>query len=176
MYLWPYMLMACMAGIDLIDGTPILDIKPYLPRYEAVMDAAVAQWVAEPPVQDLQVASLIAHSASIAAAQPSVVKQPGQFSRSVSLHFPEPMERQLCLVMIGSVSVHIPEPIERQLEQMVSSLEHIGSFEALRAAISEVLIAEPRSNYRSVSEQTLIKLAARPCVTDQAPINLPEKK
>uniref|UniRef100_UPI0035934607 TrmO family methyltransferase domain-containing protein n=1 Tax=Desulfococcus sp. TaxID=2025834 RepID=UPI0035934607 len=28
-----------LAGIDLLDGTPVLDIKPYLPYADAVMDA-----------------------------------------------------------------------------------------------------------------------------------------
>ncbi len=28
-----------LSGIDLVDGTPILDVKPYLPRYDALRDA-----------------------------------------------------------------------------------------------------------------------------------------
>jgi tRNA-Thr(GGU) m(6)t(6)A37 methyltransferase TsaA len=34
-------------GLDAIDGTPVLDIKPYLPFYDAVPDASVPGWVAE---------------------------------------------------------------------------------------------------------------------------------
>ena len=34
-------------GLDAIDGTPVLDIKPYLPHYDAVPDARVPQWVAD---------------------------------------------------------------------------------------------------------------------------------
>ena len=34
-------------GLDAIDGTPVLDIKPYLPFYDAVPDARVPDWVAE---------------------------------------------------------------------------------------------------------------------------------
>ena len=26
-------------GLDLLDGTPILDIKPYIPAYDAIPDA-----------------------------------------------------------------------------------------------------------------------------------------
>jgi tRNA-Thr(GGU) m(6)t(6)A37 methyltransferase TsaA len=31
-------------GLDAIDGTPILDIKPYYPSYDAVSSAAVPDW------------------------------------------------------------------------------------------------------------------------------------
>ncbi len=34
-------------GLDAIDGTPVLDIKPYLPFHDAVLDATVPDWVAE---------------------------------------------------------------------------------------------------------------------------------
>ncbi len=36
-------------GLDAIDGTPVLDIKPYLPPYDSVPDARVPGWVASPP-------------------------------------------------------------------------------------------------------------------------------
>lgn len=32
-------------GLDAIDGTPILDIKPYIPYYDAIADAKVPAWV-----------------------------------------------------------------------------------------------------------------------------------
>jgi tRNA-Thr(GGU) m(6)t(6)A37 methyltransferase TsaA len=31
-------------GLDAINGTPVLDIKPYLPRYDAVPDARAPDW------------------------------------------------------------------------------------------------------------------------------------
>jgi tRNA-Thr(GGU) m(6)t(6)A37 methyltransferase TsaA len=31
-------------SLDAIDGTPVLDVKPYFPSYDAVADAAVPQW------------------------------------------------------------------------------------------------------------------------------------
>ena len=31
-------------GLDAIDGTPILDIKPYFPAYDAVPDAGIPAW------------------------------------------------------------------------------------------------------------------------------------
>jgi tRNA-Thr(GGU) m(6)t(6)A37 methyltransferase TsaA len=32
-------------GLDAIDGTPVLDIKPYLPHYDTVADARVPGWM-----------------------------------------------------------------------------------------------------------------------------------
>ncbi|OGH73447.1 MAG: tRNA (N6-threonylcarbamoyladenosine(37)-N6)-methyltransferase TrmO [Candidatus Magasanikbacteria bacterium RIFCSPHIGHO2_02_FULL_51_14] len=32
-------------GLDVIDGTPILDVKPYTPQYDSVPDARVPGWV-----------------------------------------------------------------------------------------------------------------------------------
>ena len=31
-------------GLDVIDGTPVLDIKPYTPQYDFVKDAVVPKW------------------------------------------------------------------------------------------------------------------------------------
>jgi tRNA-Thr(GGU) m(6)t(6)A37 methyltransferase TsaA len=38
-----------VAGHDLLDGTPILDVKPYLPWADAIADASAAPWAARPP-------------------------------------------------------------------------------------------------------------------------------
>ena len=34
-------------GLDAVDGTPVLDIKPYLPHYDEIPDTRVPGWVAE---------------------------------------------------------------------------------------------------------------------------------
>ena len=34
-----------VAGLDAIDGTPVLDVKPYFPEYDLVPDARVPAWV-----------------------------------------------------------------------------------------------------------------------------------
>lgn len=36
-------------GLDAIDGTPVLDIKPYLAFYDSVPDATVPDWALQPP-------------------------------------------------------------------------------------------------------------------------------
>ena len=35
-----------VSGIDVLDGTPLLDIKPYIPKFDAI-DSASDGWVAE---------------------------------------------------------------------------------------------------------------------------------
>lgn len=37
-----------LSGLDLLDGTPVLDIKPYIPDYDSVPEALVPDWVREP--------------------------------------------------------------------------------------------------------------------------------
>ena len=32
-------------GLDAIDGTPVIDIKPYLPGYDSATDARVPSWI-----------------------------------------------------------------------------------------------------------------------------------
>jgi len=33
-------------GLDAVDGTPVIDIKPYIPGYDSVTNAKVPSWVA----------------------------------------------------------------------------------------------------------------------------------
>ena len=33
-----------VVGLDAIDGTPVLDLKPYLPAFDAALDAKLAPW------------------------------------------------------------------------------------------------------------------------------------
>ena len=35
-------------GLDAFDGTPVLDIKPYIPYYDSVPDARVPEWIGHP--------------------------------------------------------------------------------------------------------------------------------
>ena len=34
-------------GLDAIDGTPVLDVKPYIPHYDAVPQATIPAWASE---------------------------------------------------------------------------------------------------------------------------------
>nr|XP_006814201.1 PREDICTED: nef-associated protein 1-like [Saccoglossus kowalevskii] len=44
-----------MSGIDMIEGTPVLDIKPYIPTYDNKPSTKVADWIGEPPRKTLNV-------------------------------------------------------------------------------------------------------------------------
>jgi len=37
-----------LSGVDLIDGTPIIDIKPYIPEYDCIADAKAPNWITHP--------------------------------------------------------------------------------------------------------------------------------
>ena len=34
-----------VTGLDALDGSPVIDIKPYIPGYDSVADAGVPQWI-----------------------------------------------------------------------------------------------------------------------------------
>ncbi|CAK4078797.1 unnamed protein product [Aphanomyces euteiches] len=36
-----------ISAIDLVEGTPVLDIKPYVPKYDSLPQSAVPAWIAE---------------------------------------------------------------------------------------------------------------------------------
>ena len=40
-----------VTGLDAIDGTPVVDVKPYLPYYDSVAEATVPEWVRGPPTE-----------------------------------------------------------------------------------------------------------------------------
>ena len=41
-----------VVGLDAIDGTPVLDIKPYIPYYDSVSNAGVPDWVGQPAPEE----------------------------------------------------------------------------------------------------------------------------
>ncbi|XP_066249793.1 tRNA (adenine(37)-N6)-methyltransferase-like [Euwallacea similis] len=44
------------SGVDMVDGTPVLDVKPYIPRYDRVEgEVDVPRWVSELSVDKLEV-------------------------------------------------------------------------------------------------------------------------
>jgi tRNA-Thr(GGU) m(6)t(6)A37 methyltransferase TsaA len=57
-----------LSGVDLIDGTPILDLKPYIPDWDSVPDAS-AGWTTEADFPALQIAFSPRAKLDIAAAE-----------------------------------------------------------------------------------------------------------
>ncbi|KAI9070472.1 hypothetical protein K1719_047565 [Acacia pycnantha] len=39
--------MVLLSGVDLVDGTPVLDVKPYLPYCDSIVEANVPNWLTE---------------------------------------------------------------------------------------------------------------------------------
>jgi tRNA-Thr(GGU) m(6)t(6)A37 methyltransferase TsaA len=62
-----------LGGVDLLDGTPVLDIKPYLPYAEAIPEAR-AGYALEPPAATVAVSFSALAQAQVAAAE---VRHPG---------------------------------------------------------------------------------------------------
>lgn len=53
-----------LSGVDLLDETPVLDIKPYLAAYDSLPDALAADWVStpQPPIEiEWESGDLISH-------------------------------------------------------------------------------------------------------------------
>ena len=44
-----------LSAVDLCDGTPVLDVKPYVPFADSIVGARVAPWLSEMPTNDLRV-------------------------------------------------------------------------------------------------------------------------
>lgn len=63
-----------LRGVDLVDGTPVLDIKPYVPFADGnlLREPTVAHWLVERPTQDLKVEFTQAALAELEALAPSL--------------------------------------------------------------------------------------------------------
>ena len=61
-----------LSGVDLVDGTPIIDVKPYLPFSDSAADARVAPWFDKMPTPDLAVEFAPAALDELAALAPSL--------------------------------------------------------------------------------------------------------
>jgi tRNA-Thr(GGU) m(6)t(6)A37 methyltransferase TsaA len=70
-----------LSGVDLVDGTPVLDIKPYLPYADtpSAGDVRVAEWVDPPPLHEvtfaLEAEAALKETSAMAGALTSDVEQ-----------------------------------------------------------------------------------------------------
>ena len=103
-------------GVDLVHGTPIFDIKPYISRYDALPTSRYPQWIAAPPVQRLGVC-----------VEPLA-------------------EAQLRSLFVDDAHVDLGAPTTlRTPRGKRSRLEFYESYDELRAAIDDVLGNDTRS-------------------------------
>jgi hypothetical protein len=119
-----------LSGVDLVDGTPVLDIKPYLPRYDSLPSAVVAPWVDDPKTT-LQISESRPHQ------------------QSEEQRHEEEGAGQGGLSLIAIESVTWIAEAEAELSRLVSEghLQFYGREEAamVRQAIGEVLVQDIRS-------------------------------
>lgn len=80
-----------LSGVDLLDGTPVLDIKPYLPYAEAVPDAR-AGYAPDAPAERLRV-SFSAQAEAMLAARAEGKALRGLMTRMIALD-PRPAYRE----------------------------------------------------------------------------------
>jgi len=167
-----------LLGIDLISGTPVIDIKPYIPQYDVPWNLETSSSVKE-TVSMKQREQLQCHvddlSATVAEALPSdEMKKCGSFDDSeaenlsssfTSYQISDPSENSVKPeVSVAkwirdsvqpSLSVIYTVRAEQQLKQFDSlssdpsfQLHHLGSASELKSALTAVLQADPRSVYR----------------------------
>ena len=138
-----------LSGIDLVDGTPVLDIKPYIPQYDAPHVADLSEDVAEISTQiveaeddddavehtepdiSTQIADADDESARLEQTQP-VIKVPKWVG--------DPEE---------NLSVIFSTRAEKDLEKIdLSKFKWLKSRSELRSALCDILSSDPRSVYR----------------------------
>lgn len=73
-----------LAGVDLVDGTPVLDLKPYLPAADCIEDASAPGWAAGPNSDQVPADFHVTFSASALSAVKKAVEMqcvPGRKSQ-----------------------------------------------------------------------------------------------
>ena len=108
-----------VSGIDLLDGTPILDIKPYIPKYDSFGEASVPDWLLDEEENNKRTKETSTSTAS------SSGSSGGGSHVSVSVEF----ERDVL------------EDIETLSK---ASLLFQGNANAMKKAIQDILTADPR--------------------------------
>jgi len=113
-----------MSDIDLVDGTPVLDIKPYIPQYDAPTDQHKQHAIEESNEEDVD--------DSLKGAIKTKVRTPKWVG--------DPEE---------NLSVIFSSRAEKDIERLdISKMKWLKSKAELRSAICDILSSDPRSVYR----------------------------
>jgi tRNA (Thr-GGU) A37 N-methylase len=102
-----------LSGVDLVEGTPVVDIKPYVPHYDSIPSAAVPEWVQN----------------SLAAPMLDVVIEPS--ARAV-------MAEEVALV-VGAGGFNSSSNKKKTTKKEVGALRVYNSVDALERAVTEML-------------------------------------
>jgi len=128
---------AYLSGIDLVDGTPVLDIKPYIPQYDA-------------PITDAQ-QDIKEHEDKVEETE-SNVKTNVRTPKWVG----DPEE---------NLSVIFSSRAEEDLQRLdVSKLKWLKSKSELRSAVFDILSSDPRSVYRKTKCSDRMYFTSLDCV------------
>mmetsp|Transcript_110925 Transcript_110925/g.312718 ORF Transcript_110925/g.312718 Transcript_110925/m.312718 type:complete len:380 (-) Transcript_110925:121-1260(-) len=102
-----------LGGLDVIDGTPCYDIKPYLPAFEAIPSASVPQWVhksyEEPRMQ-------VTWSPDAAATFDALAAEPGKLKAE-----PFASHSELRVALEGTLSLDIRSPLQQERHPTTTS-------------------------------------------------------
>eukprot|EP00092_Neocalanus_flemingeri_P010159 GFUD01010949.1.p1 GENE.GFUD01010949.1~~GFUD01010949.1.p1 ORF type:complete len:271 (-),score=112.35 GFUD01010949.1:444-1256(-) len=114
-----------MSGVDMVDGTPVLDIKPYIPQYDAPHNRTVSE-------KDVELST----KADEAGAEEVIEQTETKVPKWVG----DPEE---------NLSVIFSSRAEKDLEKIdISKFKWLKSRTEMRSAVRDVLSSDPRSVYR----------------------------
>lgn len=117
-----------VAGLDLLDGTPVLDIKPYLPYADSIPEAS-AGWASE-----------------------EIPTFPVRWEKEALDQFAE-LAKKMRQIEVSeyeseSESVRQSQPMQNQKLSRDSVSEFWGDFETLKELVNEVLSQDPRPGFQ----------------------------
>ena len=122
-----------LSGIDLLDGTPILDIKPYVPYADSLTTASNSMAAQAPkliPVSWNEDALLAAQQQALRLAEPVVelIEQCLAQDPRPAYQKPEPERRYGCKIWDLDVRWHYPQPGQIRVLEVVPSTptDHAG--------------------------------------------------
>ena len=122
-----------LSGIDLLDGTPILDIKPYVPYADSLTTASNSMAAQAPeliPVNWCESALLAAQQQALRLAEPVVelIEQCLAQDPRPAYQKPEPERRYGCKIWDLDVRWHYPQPGQIRVLEVVPSTptDHAG--------------------------------------------------
>lgn len=98
------------AGLDVVDGTPCLDLKPYLPYFECVADAVVPKWVEASYVEPLMQVDW-SEEASL---ELSTLVVGGNNKAKTTTLKPFASEHELRRALEGTLALDIRSPVQRE--------------------------------------------------------------
>uniref|UniRef100_UPI00358FA082 tRNA (adenine(37)-N6)-methyltransferase-like n=1 Tax=Myxine glutinosa TaxID=7769 RepID=UPI00358FA082 len=133
-----------LSGIDVVDGTPVLDIKPFIPEYDALQDHCGGSTLPAPSVcsglQETNEGKLNVSQTCLSIQDPCVNQQ--VCSASVADWVQQPP--------LAPLSVHFTLEATQDLERLAAAgaLPILGNAASARHTLEAILASDPRCVYR----------------------------